>query len=201
MAQPKKKKKKHNTLHFHPCCCKWLNFILFYDCIIFCVCMCVLVYPYPFMYWHLGCIRILAIVNNVAVNMGLQIPFWVSIFIFFGFIPRNEIAGSYGSSIFNFGRSFISFSIVAVVVVYCSGAKSCHPFVTSWTAACQASLSFTISWSFLNSCPLSQWCHLTISSSLTPFSSCPQSFLASGSFPRSWLFSSDGQSSRLQSHQ
>ena len=39
-----------------------------------------------------------------------------------------------------------------------------------------------------NSCPLSQWCHPTISSSLVPFSSCPQSFLASGSFPVSRLF-------------
>ena len=34
-----------------------------------------------------------------------------------------------------------------------------------------------------NSCPLSQWCHLTISSSITPFSPCPQSFPASGAFP------------------
>ena len=39
-----------------------------------------------------------------------------------------------------------------------------------------------------NSCPLSQWCHPTISSSVVPFSSCPQSFPASGSFPMSWLF-------------
>ena len=36
-----------------------------------------------------------------------------------------------------------------------------------------------------NSCPFSQWCHPTISSSVIPFSSCPQSFLASGSFSRS----------------
>ena len=41
-----------------------------------------------------------------------------------------------------------------------------------------------------NSCPLSWWCHPTISSSVVPFSSCPQSFLASGSFPISWLFTS-----------
>ena len=45
-----------------------------------------------------------------------------------------------------------------------------------------------------NSCPLSLWCHLTISSSVTPFSSCPQSFPASGSFPMSRLFASGGQS-------
>ena len=51
---------------------------------------------------------------------------------------------------------------------------------TAWTAACQASLSFTISWSCSNSCSLSWWCLLTISFSVTPFSSCPQSFPASG---------------------
>ena len=45
-----------------------------------------------------------------------------------------------------------------------------------------------------NSCPLSQWCHLTISTSVVPFSSCSQSFPASGSFPMSWLFASGGQS-------
>ena len=44
------------------------------------------------------------------------------------------------------------------------------------------------------SCPLSWWCHPTIFSSLDPFSSCPQSFVASGTFSVSWLFASDGQS-------
>ena len=44
-----------------------------------------------------------------------------------------------------------------------------------------------------NSCPLSQWSHPTISSSVTTFSSCPQSFLALGSFPVSRLFTSGGQ--------
>ena len=45
-----------------------------------------------------------------------------------------------------------------------------------------------------NSCPLSQWCYSTISSSVASFSSCLQSFPASGSFPMSQLFKSDGQS-------
>ena len=43
-------------------------------------------------------------------------------------------------------------------------------------------------------CPLSRWCHPTISSSVTPFSPCPQSFPASGSVPTSRLFTSGGQS-------
>ena len=46
----------------------------------------------------------------------------------------------------------------------------------------------------LNSCPLSWWCHPTISSSVIPFSSCLQSFLATGSFIRRHFFASGGQS-------
>ena len=53
-------------------------------------------------------------------------------------------------------------------------------FSTTWTTACQASLSITKS----NSCPWNQWCHPTISSSVIPFSSCLQSFPASGIFQR-----------------
>ena len=45
-----------------------------------------------------------------------------------------------------------------------------------------------------NSCPLSRWCHPTILYSVVPFSSCLQSFPASGSFPMSQLFTSGGQS-------
>ena len=45
-----------------------------------------------------------------------------------------------------------------------------------------------------SSCPLSRWCHPTISSSVIPFSSCLQSFPASGSFPMSQFFASSGQS-------
>ena len=44
-----------------------------------------------------------------------------------------------------------------------------------------------------NSCPFSWWCHPTISSSVIPFSSCPQSFSASGSFQMSQLLASGGQ--------
>ena len=47
-----------------------------------------------------------------------------------------------------------------------------------------------------DSCPLSRWCHPTISSSVVPFSSCLQSFPASGSFPVIWLFTSGGQNIR-----
>ena len=45
-----------------------------------------------------------------------------------------------------------------------------------------------------NSCPSSRWCHPALSSSVIPFSSCPQSFPSSRSFPMSQLFASGGQS-------
>ena len=48
-----------------------------------------------------------------------------------------------------------------------------------------------------NPCPLSRWCHPTISSSVIPFSSCPQSFPPSGSFQMSQLFPSGSQSIRV----
>ena len=63
-------------------------------------------------------------------------------------------------------------------------------FATPWTAAFQASVAFTISQSLLK-CPLS---HTTISSSVLPFTSCLQSFLALGSFQMSQCFASGGQS-------
>ena len=67
-------------------------------------------------------------------------------------------------------------------------------FATPWTAALQASLSVTNSQSLFNSSPSSRWCHPTISSSVVPFSSCPQSLPASESFPMSQHFAWDGQS-------
>ena len=67
-------------------------------------------------------------------------------------------------------------------------------FATPWIAACQASLSITNSWSYPNSCPSSWWCHPAISSSVVPFSSCPQPLPASEPFPMSQPFAWGGQS-------
>ena len=67
-------------------------------------------------------------------------------------------------------------------------------FETPWIAALQASLSITNSRSSHASHPSSQWCHPAISSSVVPFSSCPQSLPASESFPMSQLFAWGGQS-------
>ena len=58
-------------------------------------------------------------------------------------------------------------------------------FVTVWIVACQPPLSFTIFQSLLKLCPLSRWCHLTISSSVTLF------FPPFSIFPRTRVFSSE----------
>ena len=81
----------------------------------------------------------------------------------------------------------------------CSVAKSCLTVVTPWTAACQASLSFTISCSWLKFMSIDPICYLNLSSSAPLFSSCPKSFPASGFFssesalhirwPKCWSFS------------
>ena len=67
-------------------------------------------------------------------------------------------------------------------------------FVTPSTASWQNSLSITNSWVYLNLCPLSRWCYPTIPSSVVPFSSCLQSFPASGFLKMSQFFISGGQS-------
>ena len=75
--------------------------------------------------------------------------------------------------------------------------SSVQLYVAPWTAAHHTPLSSTVSQSLLKfmsteSVMLSY--HLIISSSVTPFSSCPQFFPASGSFPMGWFFASGGQS-------
>ena len=67
-------------------------------------------------------------------------------------------------------------------------------FATSWTAARQASLSITSSWSLLKLISIESVIPLNHLIFVVPFSSCLQSFPASGSFPMSQLFPSDGQS-------
>ena len=67
-------------------------------------------------------------------------------------------------------------------------------FANTWTAACQAPLSFTISQSLLRFVSIESVMLSNCLISAVPFSSCPQSFPASGSLPMSQLFASGGQS-------
>ena len=66
-------------------------------------------------------------------------------------------------------------------------------FATPWTAACRIPCLSLSPGTCSNSCPLSQWCHPTILSSVVPFFSCLQSFPASESFPMSLFFAAGGQ--------
>ena len=69
-------------------------------------CMCIYhIFIHSFVNEHLGCFLILAIINNAAMNIGVHISFWISVFVFFGWMPRNEIAGLQLAS-FNFLRDF-----------------------------------------------------------------------------------------------
>ena len=77
----------------------------------------------------------------------------------------------------------------------CIQSLSCAQlFVTPQTTARQGSLSITSPGACSNPCPSSRWCHPAISSSVVPFSSCLQSFTASGSFQMSPFFVSGGLS-------
>ena len=104
-----------------------------------------------------------------------------------GFLGHRQLSSHYvliygiGSSL---GSVFSSFQLLSRVRL----------FATPWTTACQASLSITNSRSKPKPMSLVSVMHPTSSSSVVPFSSCPQSFPASGSFQMSQLFSSGGQS-------
>ena len=67
-------------------------------------------------------------------------------------------------------------------------------FVTPWIADVRPPCTSPAPGVYSNSSPWSRWCHQAISSSVVPFSSCPQSLPESGSFPMSQLFASGGQS-------
>ena len=98
------------------------------------------------------------------------------------------IKGKHRQYLPNTGRS------LSVVIV--QSRSHARLFVTLWTAEHRAHLSSTVSRSLLKFMSIGQWCYLAISSSVAPFSFCPQSFPASGSFPVRQFFTSGGQSIR-----
>ena len=111
------------------------------------------------------------------------IQVWSSTQKTFDLILKNDDAGDFGLS--EFVIFYILFQVSRSVV-----SDSLQPHVLQHTRPpCPSSMPGACS----KSCPWSQWCHPTISSFVVPFSSHLQSFPASGSFPRSQLFTSGGQ--------
>ena len=73
---------------------------------------------YPFIQqWVLGLLPHWATVNSAAVNMGVRVPTGDLAFSSLGYVFRSGVAGSYGSSSFNFGGSSILFSVAAAPVL------------------------------------------------------------------------------------
>ena len=98
----------------------WLSIIpvCVYLCARVCVYVCVHIFMHPSVDRHTGCFHILAIINNAALNFGVHVFFSNWYFYFFKHIPRDEIVGSYSSSIFSFFRT--------PHTVFYSGCSSLH---------------------------------------------------------------------------
>lgn len=78
-------------------------------------CMCAPHFVYPFIcQWTLGLLPPFAIVNNAAMNIGVQISVQVPAFSSFGYISKVYIAGLYDNSMLNFLRNFHTFSTVVI---------------------------------------------------------------------------------------
>ena len=119
---------------------------------------------------------------------SIWMPFlwWTCIFNSYNLIVLNSIYKIIKEwSVNNF---LVCFKFISVVV---QSLSRVWLFVTPWTVACQFSLSFTISWRLLKLMSIEL---VMPSNHLVLFSSCHQSFPASGSFPMSWLFTPGGQS-------
>ena len=85
---------------------------------------------------------------------------------------------------------FLKILVMLTFTRMCENATLCDPMNHSTRPPCPSPTPGVHS----NSRPLSRWCHPAISSSVVPFSSCPQSLPASGTFPMSQHFTSGGQS-------
>ena len=91
--------------------------------------------------------------------------------------------------------SFLSVNILhTMIVVGIQFLSHVQLFATPWTRHTRLPCPSSSPRACSNLCPWSQWCLPTISSSVVPFSTCPQSFPVSRTFPMSWLFASGGQS-------
>ena len=146
---------------------------------------------------HWVCFHILAIVDNATVNLGCIYLFKLVFLFSLGKYTEVKLLDLMAVMFLPFLRN-----LYIVFHSGCANLQSHHWCIqfSSVTQSCptlcdsmDSRLPCPSPAPYSNSCPSSQWCHPTISSSVIPFSSCLQSFPASGSFPMS-QFSSGGQS-------
>ena len=95
-----------------------LCYFLWMSSIPLCVCVCIFIHSSVDGYLgihifihssvdgYLGCFHILAIINSAAMNIGVNVSFWIIVFIFSGYMLRIGIAGSYVNSVFSFLRNY-----------------------------------------------------------------------------------------------
>ena len=140
-----------------------------------CVCMCVyhIFFIHSSVDRYLGCFCILAIVNKAAMNIEVHVTFWISGRFFFLDLYQEWNCWVIRSD--QISRSVVSDSL--------------RPHESQHTRPPCPSPTPGVHW---DSRPASQWCHPAISSSVIPFSSCPQSLPASESFSLSQLFTWGG---------
>jgi hypothetical protein len=102
-----------NNFQFHPCCCKWHNFIFLqkssipsYICHIF--------FTYSFVDGYLSCFHIFTIVYDAVMNTGEYMALWCNDFISFRYLPRCGTVGLYGSGVLIFWGSTLTFIVFAI---------------------------------------------------------------------------------------
>ena len=112
-------------------------------------------------------------------NLNRRLQKYSNTYCSVGFV----VASDYFTNVITLWRMYLSISSVMSNSLWPHGLQHARlPCPSPTSVACS------------NSCPLSRWCHPTISSSVVPFSSSPQSFTTSGSFPMSQFFTSGSQS-------
>ena len=146
---------------------------------------------------HFDCFHVLVIVNCAAINIGMNAPF--QIIISFRYIPRVGFLDHMVALLLIFIRKFHNVCTVVVVIVAVHLLSPVRLFMTSWTAAHKASLSFTICQSLLKFMSIESMMPSDHFILFIPFSSCPQSFCSIRVFsyesalpirwPKYWSFS------------
>ena len=133
---------------------------------------------------HIDCFHLSVLVNNDVINIGIKMYL-----ILLDKYSAMGLLTLFDSSIFNFVGNLHQFSSVAQSCPILKPHGVQHARLPCLSPTARASS---------NSCPLSRWCHPTISSSVIPFSSYLHSFPSSGSFPMSQFFASGDKVLELQ---